>query len=215
MSIAKFIKDALHWRITGGHAADHKLMGITSSPVDSNTALTDLAYPLLTSGVNNTAIGVGALSHITSGSNNFAIGKNSGSDALANLQSTSNNGVLGNNSTTIIYSKVALTVTSDERDKSEFTPIPWTLEDFAKVKTGQFYWKDRTYAILSGKARYGLSAQNLKTIEDSVGSKVLVDDANAEHLKIHETMMIPILVKMVQDLHSRVQILEAQQAKQG
>jgi hypothetical protein len=133
---------------------------------------------------------------------------------VVNVTTQSNVGVLGNNSTTTIYAKVALTVTSDERDKSAFQTIPWTLDMLPKVKIGMFQFRDRQSGALETKMRYGFSAQNIMELEQLVLNRnVLVDCSDPDHLKLNESMMVPILFKMVQELHARVQVLEAQKGQ--
>lgn len=207
-----FLKDAIKWRVTGGHAIAMKQLGVIGSdPVNGNTALTDAYFPSLSGGINNVALGTQSLKNLVSGSNNWGVGKDSGTDAVANITTQDNVGVLGNNTTSVIYAKVALTVTSDERDKTNFQTIPWTLDMFMRVKTGAFRFMDRTTRQPTSGWRYGFSAQDLMYIEQSYvsGFNVLVDTGDPEHLKLNESMMVPILVKMVQELTTQVRELQA------
>lgn len=213
---SEFIKDVVKWRLTGGHANELKRLGFLSSDSVGNSALSDVAFPALTTGASNVALGQGALANVSSGSNNFAIGAGAGTDAVANLSTSSNAGVLGNNNIATIYAKVGLTVTSDERDKSPFAPMPWTLEMAAQVKTGMFQFRDRQTGELGKAMRYGFSAQNLMTIEQNVLKRnVLVDCADVDHLKVNESMLVPVLFKLVQDLYAEVQQLKAAASTQG
>jgi hypothetical protein len=217
MAFSDFIKYSVRWRVSGGHAADLKLLGFQSSSASGNTAVSDAVFPALTSGTNNAALGKGALKNLTSGSNNFAIGKDAGTDAVVNVTTQSNVGVLGNNSTTNLYSKVSLTVTSDIRDKTVFQDIPWTPEMFAQIKTGMYQFRDRTTGEIMSSMRYGFSAQNLMDVEQQAAKRnVLVDCKDVNHLKLNESMMVPVLVKMVQTLFAEVEQLKAQlAARQG
>lgn len=213
---SEFIKDVVKWRLTGGHTDELKRLGFLGSDANGNSALTDAVFPALTTGGSNVALGQGALGNVSSGSNNFAIGADAGTDAVANLTTSSNTGVLGNNNIATIYAKVGLTVTSDERDKSPFVELPWTLDMAAKVKTGMFQFRDRQSGELATAVRYGFSAQNLMTLEQNVLKRnVLVDCSDVDHLKVNESMLVPVLFKLVQDLYAEVQQLKAAQAPQG
>lgn len=206
---SEFLKDTVKWRLTGGHADELKRLGFQSNAA-GNSALSDVVFPALTTGTDNVALGKGALANLNSGSNNFAIGRDAGTDAVANLTGDNNTGVLGNNNIATIYAKVGLTVTSDERDKSTFAAIPWTLDMLALVKTGMFQFRDRTSGALQKNMRYGFSAQNLMTIEQNAAKRnVLVDCVNPDHLKVNESMLVPVLFKLVQDLYAQVQQLQA------
>jgi hypothetical protein len=213
---SEFLKDAIRWRLTGGHAEELKRMGLQGATAAGNVSLTDTPFPALTSGTNNAGVGKGALALLTSGSNNWAVGKDAGNDAVATITTGSNNGVLGNNNTAVIYAKVALTVTSDERDKSQFVDLPWTMEMFSQIKTGMFQFRDRVTGQLQKNVRYGFSAQNLLTVEQGgAGRSILVDSNDPQHLKLNESMMVPVLVKIVQELAAEVKQLKAELGIQG
>lgn len=205
-----FIKFAIRWRLIGGHAADHRLMGLRGVDAEDNVALgASNPLPSLNTGADNTAVGVGALDNITSGSGNWAFGHLAGTDAVVNITTQSNRGVLGNNDTTNIYAKVSLTVTSDERDKTDFKALGWTAEMFQLIKVGEFQFKNRNTGVAAAGLRYGFSAQNLHQIETSnLRKSVLVDASERDHLKLNEAMMVPLLVGMVQELQRRVSELE-------
>lgn len=214
MSMIDFLKHVVQWRVSGGHADELKRLGVQSGQAaasGNNTVLSNSVLPSRTTGTGNTAIGTGALANITSGANNFAMGIGAGTDSVQNVTTQSNVGVLGNSSTTNIYAKVALTVTSDERDKTQFQALPWTLEMVKNIKVGAFQFRDRSTGELQGPTRYGFSAQNLLMVEQMEGgSNVLVDCNDPENLKVRESMLLPVLVKAVQDLTAQVEDLQQQ-----
>lgn len=212
MSYLSFLINVVRWRVSGGHADELKRLGVQSGQTTGgNAVLSDSVLPARTSGTDNTAVGKGALANLTSGVNCFGIGSQAGTDAVGDITTQNNTGVIGNNSTTTIYAKVALTVTSDERDKTQFQEIPWTLEMVKQLKIGEFQFRDRQTGKLHGGQRFGFSAQNVLSIEQKyLGHSVLVDCNDPNNLKLRESQMLPILVKMVQDLSGQVEQLQAQ-----
>ena len=165
----------------------------------------------LNTGNQNTAIGYSSLAANTSGGNNFAIGYQSGNDAMISITTASNQGVLGNNTTTNITAKVALTVTSDARDKVVLGDVPLGLDFVYALKPVAYQFKvSRDDATPSGRVRYGFLAQDILPLEGS--SPVIIDATDPEHLRYNESDLVAALVNAVQTLSARVFALEAKLA---
>jgi hypothetical protein len=98
---------------------------------------------------------------------------------------------------------VTWTVTSDERFKNilqenvpgldfitQLNPIKYKLKD---IETGE----DK-----ENKPRYGFSAQQVLSVE---GENVVIgDDSDQEHLKLRESMIVPILVNAIKELNQQI-----------
>jgi hypothetical protein len=162
-----------------------------------------------TTGAYNSFFGYYAGSTNTDGANNIAVGFSSGNDAVFTFApGCSNRIVMGNDNHTNAYIKVAWTVTSDARDKTRIIPIPVSRELFMGLKPVQYNWASRTTGeITDAQPRYGFLAQDIAELEGL--PRILVDDSDPENLKLRETMLIPVLVKQVQDLVTEVNTLRA------
>ena len=186
-----------------------------------NVCVGQSAGQVMTSSSNNTCIGHSAGNSITSGGNNTAIGNDS--DCAATLvnqtalgylavSTASNEVVLGNTSITSFKCQVALTVTSDERDKADITPLTTSVLPFiTNITPCSWVWKmrgvDETDEITKGS---GFTAQNIKQValENGLDIPDLINDINPDRLGISETKLIPLLVKAIQELEARLAILE-------
>jgi len=179
----------------------------------------------LTTGSNNTVLGSNAGNHITTGSNNLCVGRGAGTDSLANITTGSNNIILGNNAITNFEAKVALTVGSDERDKTDITNLPdnaglnfvkqmrpvtyvWDNRDNYYPNTHEKYG-ERDHSKKSSDKQLGFLAQEIKAIENSIGwtDDHIVNTSNTNSLKLTETQLIPILVKALQEADAKIEAL--------
>lgn len=162
----------------------------------------------------NTSVGYQSLINISNGAtNNVCIGSTSGADAVANITTQSNYVVLGNNSTTNANIKVAWTVTSDARDKTDFGLVPYGLDFVSKLKpTAYKYRKDRTSneAAEGARTRYGFLAQDILPLEIHGG--VIIDETDPENLKFNEASLIPVLVNAIKELKAEVDALKTKLA---
>ena len=71
----------------------------------------------------------------------------------------------------------------------------------------QYQWADReTGDVTVEKPNYGFLAQDVLELENP--PLVLVDDHDPEHLKLRESMIVPVLVKTVQELIEEVDTLK-------
>jgi membrane protease subunit (stomatin/prohibitin family) len=164
-----------------------------------NTAVGDKALDVSTA-VGNTALGASAGGSNTSGGNNIFIGKDAGTDAVATVTTASNAIVLGNNSHTNAYIKIAWTVTSDARDKTDVFPLDRGLDFVMNLRPKSFKLKDRETGQATTGTRYGLMAQE-------VNDTTLVDSGDPDNLKLRESMLIPVLIKAIQELKAEVEAL--------
>jgi hypothetical protein len=194
-----------------------RLAGVCLTSGNNNVFLGDVAGKYNTTGSYNTFIGYQASNGCVNkgtlgghrGTNNIALGCNSGNDALYNFGSTdaSNIIVIGNNSHTASYVKVAWTTGSDARDKTNIIPIPVGKNFLKQLNPVQYQWADReTGEVTTEKPNYGFLAQDVLALENP--PQVIVDDNDPEHLKLRESMIIPVLVKTVQELIEEVDALK-------
>jgi hypothetical protein len=169
-------------------------------------------------------------SSLTSGETNLMLGASSGtSTSPFNVTTQSNRIVLGSNSVTNAYVKVAWTVTSDERDKTDFAPMPYGLDVVDAIDTFTFKFDNRSSYFVydedgniidtpppdgthkSERTFVGFKAQQVQAVLDAAGfpSDVVVDTEDPENLKMKETALIPLLINAIKELKDRVEALEA------
>jgi len=116
--------------------------------------------------------------------------------------------VLGNNSITNAYIKVALTVTSDLRDKMNFGTVPHGLDFVNKLEPVSFQFKkSREEEIPIGFKKYGFKAQDILALEGS--DNVIIDNEQPEILKMTTSHLVPVLVNAIQELNTKIAELEA------
>jgi len=173
-------------------------------------------------GFQNTASGVNALVNNTTGSANTASGMNallanttgSGNTALNPLNSagnyvpvfnptTENNRFcMGSTAVTNAYIQVAWTVVSDARDKINFAPVPHGLEFVKALQPTAYQFRTaRDSEETNGGVRYGFKAQDVLALEGA--NPVIVDNEDADKLRMVDTALIPVLVKALQELNAK------------
>ena len=155
-----------------------------------------------TTGSDNIFFGRYAGCSNTTGFNNIAIGRSTGVSAetgLVSLTTNSNIIAIGNTAHTDAYIKVAWTVTSDERDKTCFSPVPHGKDFLKDINPIKYNWVDRiTGKITEERPRYGFSAQEILNLEGD--NPIIVDNLEPEYLKLRETMMLPVIVNAIKEL---------------
>jgi len=190
-------------------AVGHKAFfdGTTGS---NNTAIGCEALLACTSGANNVALGDKALSNLGTGAGNTAIGSKTNSGTLApvfNVTTEDNRFVLGHTSITNLYAQVSLTVVSDERDKTNFGPVPYGLDFVNQLKPTAYQFKtSRESEEANGTVRYGFKAQDILALEGN--NPVIIDAEDENHLKYKGEHLVPVLVNAVQELTKIVKELE-------
>jgi hypothetical protein len=174
----------------------------------ANTAVGRTALTTATTGCLLTALGTSAGREITTGDNNLVLGFNAGrSSSPFGITTEDNRIVLGNNSITNFYAKVALTVTSDLRDKTEIADVPHGLEFVNQMKPVSFkFKKSREDNTPTGTKHYGFLAQDILELEGS--DNVIIDDEQPDHLKYKGEHLVPVLVNAIKELTARVKELE-------
>jgi hypothetical protein len=203
--------DALYYNTTGADnvASGYKaLYSNTTGYV--NVAIGEQSLYSNTTGKGNVALGYKALGDST-GSGNIGIGfvlSNAVYSPVFNPTTESNRLVLGHTGITNAYVKVAWTVTSDERDKMNFAPVPYGLDFVNQLKPTAYQFKvDRDTETPNGDVRYGFKAQDILALEGD--NPVIIDTEDADHLKYKGEHLVPVLVNAVQELTAMVKELQA------
>jgi len=163
-----------------------------------------------TTGNNNTAFGAQALFNVSTGSGNIGIGPLNSSGSYApvfDATTHSNRYIAGHASISHAYVKVSWTVTSDERDKMNFAPVPYGLDFVNQLKPTAYQFKvDRDTETPNGDVRYGFKAQDILALEGD--NPVIIDTEDADHLKYKGEHLVPVLVNAVQELTAMVEELQ-------
>ena len=179
------------------------------SIASGNVYLGNRAGYTTTSGSFNTFLGFEPAVFHSTGSNNVALGCKAGQDAVFVLTTESNQIIVGNNAHTNAYIKVNWTVTSDERDKTCISTIQHGRDFLQKLEPIQYNWKDReTGEVTDEQPRFGFLAQEVLEAEGEPA--ILVDNHDPENLKLRESMMIPVLFKIIQEMDEELRALRSE-----
>ena len=115
--------------------------------------------------------------------------------------------LIGNNNITNAYVKVSWTITSDQRDKTNFNTISHGLDFVNQLNPVSFQFKkSREDDTPTGDLRYGFKAQDIMALEGD--NPVIIDNENPEHLKYKGEHLIPVLVNAIKELKARIEVLE-------
>ena len=191
----------------------------------SNTALGSDALKSNITGTNNTAIGTSALLN-TTGINNTAIGSSAGSAGYGiNITTENNHFILGNSSVTdLICADTSISGHSDARDKKDIEALNFSgLAYINALIPRKFTW-DMRKCIGTKKdiTEIGFIAQEVESVQSSVYAVPGIvstydvdytDPETNEHFVTDQKLVaparfIPILVKAIQELTVRVELLE-------
>ncbi len=203
--------EALYYTTTGSNnvAIGRQALFENSTGAES-TASGYKALYFNTTGGSNVAFGAYALYNCSTGSGNIGIGAKTSSNIFSpvfNVTTESNRLVLGHTSITNAYVKVSWTVTSDERDKMNFAPVPYGLDFVNQLKPTAYQFKvDRDTEEPNGDVRYGFKAQDILALEGD--NPVIIDTEDADHLKYKGEHLVPVLVNAVQELTAMVKELQ-------
>lgn len=195
--------------IGGNTYIGYSLYPIGLSGTGNNVCLGAYIAPYATSGGSNVIIGNQSLQNATIPNNCIVIGTAAGNDAVANITTQSNYIVLGNNTVTNANIKVAWTVTSDARDKTNFSEIPHGLDFVNQLKPTAYQFKLNRESDDVGenaRVRYGFKAQDILELEGN--NPVIINNEDIDNLKYNESCMIPVLVKAIQELTTEVNKLK-------
>jgi hypothetical protein len=203
---------ALRDNTTGNDNTANGYQALQSNTTGSeNTANGRSALLSNTTGNNNTASGRTALFNNTTGNNNIAVGYDAGrSNSPFEVTTQSNRIVMGNDDHTDAYIKVAWTVTSDARDKTDFAPVPHGLAFINAIEPTEYQFRagGRDSEQGDGKRRYGFLAQDILALEGD--NPVITDNEEPENLKLKESQLVPVLVNAVKELSAQVEDLKAE-----
>lgn len=186
---------------------------LVSATAGTNTAVGDSALYGCTSGTQNVAVGKGALQAVTTETNCAGIGYE--------VAVTGSNQVQLGNSSATTYAYGAVQNRSDARDKSDVRDTVLGLSFIDALRPVDFRWdlrEDYGWRSKDGsqkRTRYhhGLIAQDVKAVIDASG----VDFGGFQNHGLHggkdvlslgyEELIAP-LIKAVQELSARIQVLE-------
>jgi hypothetical protein len=184
----------------------------------TNTAIGSGALPLAT-GIENVCVGGDAGFSMTTGSFNVIVGTSSGSlittgnnnicvgdDTQTATPTTSNSITLGNGSHNILRCAVtSITSLSDGRDKKNVEESTYGLELINSLKPVTFEWETRD-GVKKDIKDLGFIAQDIQKIDDEYLN--LVYNENPEKLEVTYGRLVPVLVKAIQELSSKVNELQ-------
>jgi hypothetical protein len=166
-------------------------------------------------GFGNIAIGNSALSSMTFGGGNVQVGVSSASfvnDPVYAFTTESNRIAIGSNSVTNAYVRVAWTVVSDARDKTNVTALPVGLDFVNALNPVSFQYKEnRENDVAVGPVHYGFLAQEVLAAEGD--NPVIVDTEKPESLKMINDHLNAVFVKAIQELSAKNDALEARIAQ--
>jgi hypothetical protein len=211
------------------------MSALSASCGNQNTACGENALGQ-TTGATNTGLGNAAGFDITSGSNNLALGRSAGRSGSpsGSITTASNTICFGDTNITSAHIQVALTVASDQRDKTDFVDLDLGLDFVKALEPVTYYWDKRSkYGDLSADdydllaqtpdgthkedwMDVGFKAQSVQTLEEAAGYKIadkknltvsLTEDGKQYGLRYEK--FIPILVKAIQDQDVIIQSLTA------
>jgi hypothetical protein len=113
---------------------------------------------------------------------------------------------MGSTGVTNAYIQVAWTVVSDARDKTNFTSVPHGLEFVKGLQPIAYQFRTaRDSDETNGGVRYGFRAQDVLALEGD--SPVIVDNEDADKLRMIDTALIPVLVKAIQEQQALIEAL--------
>ena len=211
-------------------------LALSANCGDGNTALGIEALKVAAAGDGNTALGKNAGNALTYGSSNIFVGIDAGLTGSPGGQFTtqSNRLVLGDENVVASHIQVDFTIASDQRDKTDFTPLDVGLDFVKALNPVTYKWDKRSKYIdkqdpsvdldkVTSDGTHkedwldiGFKAQEVEILEKSLGYKIadktnltttLSDDG--KQYGIQYTKFVPILVKAVQELSTKNDALEA------
>ena len=187
-------------------------------------------------GSNNTVLGSTAGYAVTSGSNNLLLGLDTGRTGSpgGNITSGSNIIVLGDENITSAQIKVDWTVVSDQRDKTDFTPLDLGLDFVNALAPVTYKWDMRSKYGDKSADDYdlnaqtpdgthkedwldiGFKAQEVEALEIAAGynksnSTNLVSShtEDGKQMGLQYSKFVPILVKAIQEQNALIEALTA------
>jgi hypothetical protein len=215
--------------LSGGNVAVGKDTLLSLTNASSNTAIGTEAGKAVTTGNSNILVGALAGGALTTGNGNIFIGLASaafnsgdifigsnniaiGSSSMPSDLTVDNEITIGNSSHTVLRCNVtSITSLSDGRDKKEVKELPIGLDFVNQLKPVSFVWDERSEEGKHDIKDFGFIAQDLKKAQEDAklaDTLKLVYEANPEKLEASYGKLIPILVKAIQELSAKVELLE-------
>ena len=190
-----------------GHTAigNYALQNISSTNYCTAVG-TSAGYNCTTGGLSSTFVGMLAGSGITTGNQNTCIGLRANpSSATVSYQFT-----LGfTDVSTLRCNVTSITSLSDARDKTDIINTPYGLDFINTLQPRQFKWATREGNIKDGRVEQGFIAQELlEAVGNNKANLNLVLEDNPNKLEASAGNLVPILVKAIQELTARVAELE-------
>ena len=178
-----------------------------ATDVSDNVGIGKWSFANLTTGDDNVAIGREAGKTLTTGSNNTCVGH----DSAVSAATVSNEITLGNSSVSALRCQVtSISSLSDRRDKTDINTLDLGLDFINALKPVKFKWASREGIAKDGTYEAGFIAQDFKQVQEDNDADYLklVLESNPDKLEASPGKLIPILVKAIQDLSTKVSILE-------
>lgn len=205
-------KHTLYYTTTGSYNTAIGTVTLFSATTASyNTACGYAAMYNTSTGSYNTALGRWALNNVSTGSGNIGIGAvDSAGNYVPAFDITTQNNYLsmGHTAITNAYVKVAWTIVSDARDKTNFAEVPHGLSFVNSLHPVAYQFrKNRESDEAVGNVRYGFKAQDILALEGD--NPVIIDVEDTEQLRYNSDALVPVLVNAIQELTKRVEQLEA------
>jgi len=191
---------------------------------------------LVTTGSSNTALGKDSGNQVTGGGNNLYLGHDAGrTGSPGGPQTTGSNAIgLGDNNITSAHIKVDWTVTSDQRDKTDFTALDIGLDFVKSLNPITYKWDERSnygdknaddYDLdaqtpdgthKKDKLEVGFKAQEVETLElaagynkDTNSNLISSVSPDGKQMGLQYSKFIPVLVKAIQELSAKNDALAA------
>ena len=162
----------------------------------------------ISTGFNNTVVGNQVAGTLTTGDNNIAIGYDADvPSANSNNTCTFGNGSIDN----LRCNDTSISSLSDERDKTNIEDLALGVDFLNTVRPVSFDW-DRRDGTFAGYKSLGFIAQELKVAGDATDfadHMRLVHNDNPDKLEADPMKMFPILVKAIQELSAKNEVLLA------
>lgn len=187
----------------GGNSAFGNQALEANLTTNSNTAIGNLALYTQTALVGCTALGANT-SLPSSCGNSTVIGQGA-------TGTTDNEFTLGNSSiATLRCAVTSITAISDERDKKNIVSLDAGLEFVNNLKPVRFDWNMRDGGKVDVPS-IGFIAQDLKQVQKDINLVIpdLVYEANPERLEASYGVLIPVLVKAIQELKAEIDSLKS------
>jgi len=187
-----------------------------------NTGLGHTSLSLTTNGSYNAAVGYAAGFDIIDGSFNTAVGNNAGNTLPSAMNTTclgndatalnDNEIVLGNSFvTTLRCNTPVISALSDQRDKTNIQPLGLGVDFLMDLNPVSWDW-DRRDESMQGYNDVGFVAQELDSVRSQYNVEdilhKLVDKTNPDQYWAAPSVLIPVLVKAIQELKAEINELK-------